>query len=141
MKGIDSATAITFRPCEWTEAAKAEVPRRRIGARVRAAKTTAVSERVLDLSDAPALLVQHRIVDDAADGQFRVLLDRIILKILVAAIAVEQVAPLRVLRANAAKKRDGHGCRLNVESLVVFDDSDRLLHIDRNWIDRNRLKE
>ena len=117
------------------------MPRWSICARVRAAKTTTVSKRVLYLSDPPALLVKHRIVDDTPDGQLGVLLDRIILKILVPTISIEEVEPLRVLRANAAKKRDGHRCRLNVEEFIVLDDSDRLLYIDRNWIDLNRLKE
>ena len=58
--------------------------------------------------DAPALLVEHRVVDHAADGQLGVLLDRIVLEVLVAAVAVEQVAPVRVALADAAAERERH---------------------------------
>ena len=87
---------------ERAEASEAEVVRRRVGARVRAAETAAVRERVLDLSDAPAFLVKHWIVDDTADGELGILLDGIVLEIFVAAIAIEQVTPLGIAGANAA---------------------------------------
>ena len=67
-----------------------------VGARVGPAKTAAVSERMLDLPDAPTFLIEHRIIDHAADGEFGILLDRIILEIFVSAVAVNQIAPVRI---------------------------------------------
>ena len=46
--------------------------------------------------DPPALLVKHQVVDDAADRQLGILLDRIVLQVFVAAVAVHQELPLRV---------------------------------------------
>ena len=50
---------------------------------------------MLDFADAPAFLVQHLVVDHAADGELGVLFDRIVLEVFVAAVAVDQVAPVR----------------------------------------------
>ena len=66
-----------------------------VGAGVAAAEAAGVGQRVLDRVHAPAFLVEHPVVEDAADGQFRVLLDRIVLEVLVAAVAVEQIIASR----------------------------------------------
>ena len=43
---------------------------------------------MLHFPDTPAFLVQHEVVDDAADGQLRIVLDWIILEVFVAAVPV-----------------------------------------------------
>ena len=76
--------------------------------------------------DAPAFLVEHQVVDDAADRELGVLLDRIVLEVLVAAVAVDEVAPVRVARADAAAEPQAHRRALDVERLVVLDHAQRL---------------
>jgi len=71
---------------------EAQPPRRGIGPRVGAALAAGIGERVLDRVDAPAFLVEQRIVEDAADRQLRIVLDGIILHILIAAVTVAFVA-------------------------------------------------
>ena len=45
---------------------------------------------MLDLTDAPAFLIQHLVVHHAADGELGVFLDGVVLEVLVAAVAVER---------------------------------------------------
>src|SRR5947207_2677325 len=54
-------------------------PRRRIGAGVTATQATAVGKRVFDAAHTPTFLVEHQVVHHAADGQFGVLFDGIVL--------------------------------------------------------------
>ena len=56
---------------------------------------------MLDGTNAPPLLIQHRVGDDAPDGQFVVLFDRIVLEVFVAAVAVQQEAPVGITLAYA----------------------------------------
>ena len=59
---------------------------------------------MFDSSYSPSFLVEHLVVDHAPNRQFRVFLDRIILQVFIAAIPIEQVAPIRIPLANAATK-------------------------------------
>src|SRR5208282_3466842 len=120
---------------------KSKMMRRRVGARIGPAQAATVSQRVLDFAYAPALLVEHRVVDDAANRKLGILLDRIVLQILIAPISIQEKLPFRIAFANAATECDGHGGRFDIERLVVFDDADRLLHVERRPIGFNRLKK
>src|SRR4030095_11093548 len=91
-----------------------------------AAQPAAVGQRVLNLSDAPTLLIKHQVADDAADGEFGVFFDWIILQVLIAAITINQVFPLRIAGANAAAEGHSHGRRFDVERFVIFDHADGL---------------
>src|SRR6267154_4679329 len=62
-------------PREWAESGKAVMAGWRVSAEVASAQATAVGERMLDSPNAPALLVKHQIVHDAANSQLRVFLD------------------------------------------------------------------
>src|SRR4051812_25233298 len=66
---------------EGTESLESEMPRGRISAGVRSAQASAVGERMLYSPDAPAFLVEHLIVHDTSNRQFRIFLDGIILQI------------------------------------------------------------
>src|SRR4029453_8193847 len=57
-----------IRPGKGAEALKAKVPGGSVRAGVAAAESAAIGERMFDAADAPALLVEHQITDDAADG-------------------------------------------------------------------------
>ena len=106
------------------------MPRRRISANVAAAQASAVRQRVLDASHAPAFLIEHQIVDDAADGQLAVFLNRIVFEVLVASVAVRDVPPRRITLADAAAQPEAHRRALDVERLVVFEDLDCLAGVD-----------
>ena len=56
----------------------------------------------------------------------RILLDRIVLEVLVAAVAVDEMPPLRVPLADAAAQREAHRRAFDVERLVVLEDAQRL---------------
>src|SRR5207249_3267015 len=92
------------RPREWAETLETEVFRRRVGARVAATQAAAVGQRMLDPPDAPAFLIEHQVVHHASNRQLRVFLDRIVLQVFVAAIAVDEVWPLGITRADPAAK-------------------------------------
>ena len=77
---------------------------------------------MLDRFDTPTLLVQHSVLDDAADRKLAVLLDRIILEVLVSAVAVHEEAPVRITLTDAPEKRQIHGRAFDVERLVILDD-------------------
>src|SRR4051794_375972 len=84
------------------------------------AQAAAVGQGVLDGLHSPAFLIEHPVVDDAANGQLRVLLDGIVLEVLVAAVAVGEVSPVGIALADASKKGEAHGRALHVERLVVL---------------------
>src|ERR1041384_1508275 len=67
-----------------------------VTAHAAAAVAARVGERVLERVHAPTFLIQHAVVDDASDRQLAVRLDRIILEILVPAVAVHEQAPVGV---------------------------------------------
>src|SRR6185369_4943868 len=87
--GIDSATAITEGRVYGLNSTK---PSSRATAypHAAAAESSGIGEGVLDRLHSPPFLVEHAIVDDAADRQLAVLLDRVVLQVLVAAVAVHQ---------------------------------------------------
>src|SRR5690348_5035350 len=72
----------------------------RVAAHAAATIATLIRERVLDRLDATAFLIEHALVDDAANRQLAVRLDPAVLEILGAAIAVDEEAPLGVAVAN-----------------------------------------
>jgi hypothetical protein len=57
---------------------------------------------MFDTSDSPTFLVQHQIANYAANCEFGILLDWVVLKVLIASIAVDQVTPVRVALPNPA---------------------------------------
>src|SRR5688572_12343816 len=107
---------------EWAEAFETKLARRGIGAGIGTAEAAAVGERMLDASDAPPFLVKHQIVNNAANGEFRIFLDGIVLEVFVAAIAIEDVAPIGITLANAAEKCEAHGGAFDIKRFVIFDD-------------------
>ena len=60
---------------------------------------------MFDRVDAPAFLIEHAVVNNAADGELAIGLDRIILEILVAAVAIDEQSPLRISLANPCEER------------------------------------
>ena len=112
-----------------------------VGASVGTAKAAAVRERVLDLPYTPSLLIQHLVIDDAGDGEFRILLNRIVLQIFITTVAIDKVAPRWIAVADAAAKRDCHGCRFNIEWLVILDESNCVACIQLRRVHRNGLEK
>src|SRR5438477_5853988 len=101
--------------CEWAEALETEMPARRVGAGIGAAQAAAVSKRVFDSTHAPAFLIKHLIVNYAPNREFRIFLDRIVLEIFVAAVAINQIAPLRVALPKAPAESHAHGGGFDVQ--------------------------
>ena len=95
------------------------------------ALSTAVSQRMLHRIDAPAFVVQQRIIQHAANGEFAVLFDRIVLHVLIATVAVRQIFPFRVPVADLATKSQSHRGRLHVQWLVVFNHLDSFAIVNR----------
>ena len=58
---------------------------------------------MLDCADAPAFLIEHLVVDDAADRQLRIFVNWIILQAFVAAVAVDEIFPIRIFFADARR--------------------------------------
>ena len=79
---------------------------------------------MLERRDSPTLVVEQAIRDHAADGELAVLLDRIVLEVLVAAVAVEEVDPVRIALADRREEREVDRGALDVERLVVLDHLD-----------------
>ena len=96
---------------------------------------------MLDRIDAPTLLVEHRVAHHAGDRQLVVLLQRVVLQVLVAAVAVDQQPPVRVARPNATQQRQTDRGALDVERLVVLDHLDRSQRIDRLGVGRDLLAQ
>ena len=130
-----------IRPRERAEPLEAKVMARRIGAGVRPAQATGVGERMLDRADAPAFLIEHLVVNDAADRQLRIFVDRIILQVFVAAVAVDEMFPIRIFFSDATAKRNRHRGGLDIEYLVVLYDLNRLGDVDVAEAGLNRLEE
>src|SRR5436305_1918237 len=65
-------------------------PRAGVATHASAAVPARIRERVLDRIHAPALLIEHAVVHYAAYRQLAVSLDRVILEVLVAAVAIDQ---------------------------------------------------
>src|SRR6266436_2293013 len=63
------------RLCKGTKTVKAVVMRRRVCSRIRAAESPTVCQRMLNLTDAPPLLIKHLVIDHAANCKFRILFD------------------------------------------------------------------
>ena len=85
---------------------------------------------MFDPPHAPAFMVEHLVVDHAANGQLRILLDRIIFQILVPAITIQQVTPPDIAAANFFREGQPHRRALNIQRLVILDHADRLRHIE-----------
>ena len=85
---------------------------------------------MFDASDAPALLIQHQVVDDAADRELGILFDRIVLEVLVAAVPIGEVAPVRIPVADALAEQQAHRRAFDVERLVVLEHANRVLDIE-----------
>ena len=85
---------------------------------------------MFDAADTPTFLVEHQVVDHAAEGQFRVFFDGIVLQVFVPAIAVHQIFPVRITRADAAAERQAHGRALDIERLVVLEHANRFGDVD-----------
>src|SRR5262249_20425163 len=66
-------------PGKGAKSIEAIAPQRSIRARVGPALSPRIGPRMLELADAPALLIQHRVVQDADDRQLLVFVDRIVL--------------------------------------------------------------
>src|SRR5690606_2564092 len=128
-------------PGKRAERLEAESPGRAVAAHAPAAQPAAVGQRMFDSSDTPALLVEHAVVDDAADRQFGILLDGVVLEILVAPVAIDQVPPVGIPLANTATERDCHSGALDVERLVVFDGLQGVDGIERAGIRLDLLEE
>src|SRR5262249_43149470 len=93
---------------ERAEALEAAVPRRRIRARVTARQAATVRERMFDAPDAPAFLVKHQVAHNATNGELRVFFNGIVLEIFVAAVAVDEMAPIRIALADATAESQPH---------------------------------
>ena len=89
-----------LRPSKGTKSVEVKMFCRSIGAGIRAAQTSAICERVFDFSHTPAFMVKHWVVKNAADGKFGIFLNRIVFKVFVAAVAVDQVFPVWVAMAD-----------------------------------------
>src|SRR5262249_31392128 len=66
----------------------------------------------------------------AADGELFVGFDRVVLEVLVAAVAVSDVTPVRVSLADAAAESQSHRGALDIERLVVLEHAQRLAHFE-----------
>ena len=108
---------------ERAEADKAGGGQRACRAGVAAGVPAAEGQRVLDRFDAPAFLIQHAIVEHAADRQLGVDLDRIVLEVFIAAIAVDEILPVPIASPNSAAQCQKHSTSLDIERLVVLDDA------------------
>ena len=114
---------------------------RRVSTGVRPAQAAGVGQRMLDRADAPTLLVEHLVVDDAANRQLWIFLDRIILQVFVAAVAVDEMFPVRIFFADATAQRDRHRGGLNIEYFVILDNLNRLGDVDVAEAGLDRLEE
>lgn len=89
----------------------------------------------------PSLLIQHEVVDDAADRKLGILLDGVVLEVLVAAVAIEHEAPLRISLADAAEEAQAECRAFDVERLVVLEHAQGFLQIERLGARVDRLEE
>jgi hypothetical protein len=84
---------------------------------------------MLDLSNAPAFLIEHLVIYYAADGEFGMFFDGIIFRF--------SSPPSPSMRwhqsdtlANASAQREFHGSTLDVERLVIFDHTQSLVDVN-----------
>src|SRR3954451_9548459 len=75
-------------------------PSTRVAAHASAAVPARVRDRMLDRLAAPTFLVEHAVVEDAADRQLAIHLDGIILEVLVATVAVHDETPVGIALAD-----------------------------------------
>src|SRR5690606_20662508 len=95
------------------EPLESEHARGSVGTDVPAALAARVRQRVLDRADAPSLVVKHQVVEHTPDGQLGVGLDGIVLQVLVAAVAVDEVLPVGIALPDAFAERKRHRRSLN----------------------------
>src|ERR1700691_4105913 len=96
---------------------------------------------MFDLPNAPAFLIKHLVIDYAANRQFGILFNRIILQVLVPSVAVNQVTPLRVMRPNAAAKRDSHGRGFDIQRFIVFNQTDGFVYVQVRCVGLDGFEE
>ena len=123
------------------EATKTERGGWGVAADMAAALAAGVGEGVLDGIHSPALVVEERVVEDAADREFRIVLDRVALEVLVTTVAVDEPFPVGIAPADPATQREPRGSGLDVERLVVLDRADRRLEVELFGRDLHRLME
>src|SRR5712664_278242 len=125
-------------PSVWAERDEAMSAGAGIAAHAAAAVPAGVGERVLERVHAPSFLIKHAVIDNASDRQLAVRLDRIVLEIFIAAIAVEEQSPFGVARADRLEQRQVHGGALDVERFVVLDHGHGAQRVEsaRRHIDR-----
>src|SRR5258705_51483 len=113
------------RPRVGTESDKAVAARAGIAADAAATVAAGVGERVLERVDAPAFLIKHAIVHHAADRQLAVRFDRVVLQVLIAAVAIHHQPPSEITRAHFLQQRQVDSRTLHIERLIVLDHLDR----------------
>src|SRR5712664_1659433 len=125
-------------PSVWAERDEAMPAGAGIAAHAAAAVTPRVGERVFERVHAPSFLIKHAVIDDASDRQLAVRLDRIVLEIFIAAIAVDEQPPFGVACADRLEQRQVHGGTFDVERFVVLDHGHGAQRIEsaRRHIDR-----
>ena len=96
-----------------------------------AALASRVRQRVLDRPDSPAFLVEHHIIEHAADRQLGVLFNRIVLQVFVPPVAVDDIFPVGIKSADTTAQRQAHHRRLHVERFVVFDHPNGIADVER----------
>src|SRR2546423_3806444 len=94
---------------------------------------------MFDSANPPPFLIKHQIPHHTADRQLRIFLDGIILKILIAAIAIDQISPVGITRANSAAESETHRGALDIQWLVIFEHSERFRDINRSKISLDGL--
>ena len=99
-----------------------------------------MSECLIESTPQPSWY-KHPIVDDAPNGELGVFLDRIILEILIAPVAVDEQSPFRIALANAGEQREVHRGAFDVERLVVLDHAHGAQRIQRARIDVDGFAE
>src|ERR1700722_15241634 len=96
---------------------------------------------MLYFAHAPTFLIEHLVVHDAADSEFRIFLDGIILQVFISSVAVEEITPVRIAFADAAAQRQCHSSGLDIERFVVFDDTNRFSGVQRRGINVDGLEK
>src|SRR5437867_2654900 len=96
---------------------------------------------MLDFTHAPTFLVEHQIIDDATDGQLRVLFDWIVLEIFVSAIAIDAESPVAITFTNPAAKGQSHRGTLDIQRLISFYNADDFVHIDVSQVGIDRFQK
>src|SRR5262245_1901726 len=124
-----------------TESIEAVATSRRIGTDVAPAQPATVSQRELDAAEAPAFLVPHQVIDDAADRELAANFERIVLEAFVAAVAVHEITPVWIPFADSAAQSQSLGGALDIERLVVLNDPHRFHGVQILWTRVNLLEK